>query len=372
MTDYAIEYTGDYRTEQIPLQVVAVEGLRRVTQAILRRTALDSEAADIIADALITSELRNLQGQGQGVRRVHAYVERVGGGLLDPAAPFEVVKESPALALVDAHNGPGTVVAVKAMRLAVQKAKACGVGMVLVRHSTHFGSASYSASQALGAGCIGVSMTNAGPEMAPWGGIDGVLGTNPWAVAIPSGDGPGAMPIVLDMALTMAGKGMMRWLMRDGRKMPFTWAITRDGRFTDDPAEAMDGTLLPMGEYKGYGLSLITDVLTGVLGGGGFGTVPYADPARQEVAHQFIAYDIDWFMPRDEFYTRMGEFSAMIKGSRTRPDVKEILLPGELEWRRMQEKMRDGVPLDPEIYADLRALAHALDVPWPFEESPAL
>ena len=87
-------------------------------------------------------------------------------------APFEIVKESPALALVDAHNGAGTVVAVKAMRLAIEKAKECGVGMIMVRHWTHFGSASFSASQALPAGCIGVSMTNAGPEMAPWGGID--------------------------------------------------------------------------------------------------------------------------------------------------------------------------------------------------------
>ena len=363
------DYTGDYTTVQIPLKYAPIAALRTLTESLLRKTALSAEDAGIIADALITSELRNLQGQGQGVRRVRAYVDRVNARLLDPSAPFEIVKESPALALVDAHNGPGTVMAVKAMRLAVKKAKQCGVGMVLVRHSTHFGSASYSASQALASGCIGVSMTNAGPEMAPWGGIDGVLGTNPWAVAIPTSDAPDAMPILLDMALTMAGKGMMRWLMRDGRKMPVTWAITADGHFTDDPADAMDGTLLPMGEYKGYGLSLITDVLTGVLGGGGFGTVPYADPARQEVAHQFIAYDIDWFMPRAQFYAAMAEFIAMIKGSRTRPDVSEILLPGELEWRRMQEKLASALPIDPEIYDDLRALASELEVPWPFDDA---
>jgi LDH2 family malate/lactate/ureidoglycolate dehydrogenase len=297
---------------------------------------------------------------------VRAYVERVRARHVDPAAPFEVVKESPALALADAHNAPGTTVAVKAMRLAVQKAKACGVGIVVVRHSTHFGSASYSASQALADGCIGVSMTNAGPEMAPWGGIDGVVGTNPWAVAIPTGDGPDAMPIILDMALTTAGKGMMRWLLRDGRKMPTNWAITADGRTTDEPGEAMDGTLLPMGEYKGYGLSLITDVLTGVLSGGAYGVVPYQDPARQDVAHQFIAYHIDWFEPRQEFYRRLRDFIRMIKASRTRPGVKEILLPGELEWRRHQEKLAGGVPLDPEVYEDLRQLAQESNVPWPF------
>ena len=358
---------AQYNTEKIPLQVVPVDALRDLTQQILRKTTLRTADADIIADALITSELRNLQGQGQGVRRVKAYVERLVNDHLDPNAPFDVLKESPALALIEAHNAPGTVVAVKAMRLAIEKAKTCGMGMVLVRHSSHFGSASYSASQALAHGCIGVSMTNAGPEMAPWGGIDGVVGTNPWAVAIPSGDTPDAMPIILDMALTMAGKGMMGWLMRDGRKMPTNWAITPDGHTTDDPAAAMDGTLLPMGEYKGYGLSVITDVLTGVLGGGAFGTVPYANPARQDVAHQFIAYDIDWFMTRSEFYQRLAEFITMIKDSRTRPGVDEILLPGELEWRRMQEKKRDGVPLDPNIYAELRAAAVAVDVAWPFD-----
>ncbi|MFO7631700.1 MAG: Ldh family oxidoreductase, partial [Caldilinea sp.] len=99
---------------------------------------------------------RNLQGQGQGVRRVRAYVDRVRQRQVDPSAAFEVIKESPALALIDAHNGPGTVMTVKAMRMAVAKAQQSGIGMVLVRHSTHFGSASYSASQALPAGCIGV------------------------------------------------------------------------------------------------------------------------------------------------------------------------------------------------------------------------
>ncbi|MCB0046539.1 MAG: Ldh family oxidoreductase [Caldilineaceae bacterium] len=360
-------YTGDYTTQQIPLQYVAIEPLHDLTRELLRTSGLTAEDADIIADALVTSELRNLQGQGQGVRRVKAYLERIDQQLLDPTAPFEVIKESPALTFADAHNGPGTVVAVKAMRRAVEKAGVCGIGATLMRHSTHFGSASYSASQALAAGCIGVSMTNAGPEMAPWGGIDPVLGTNPWAVAIPTGDGPDDMPIILDMAITMAGKGMMRWLMRDGQKMPLSWAITRDGRFTDDPAAAMDGTLLPMGEYKGYGLSLITDVITGVLGGGGFGTLPYANPAHQDVSHQFIAYAIDWFMPRAEFYARLQEFITMIKQSATRPDVAEILLPGELEWRRMQEKRASGVPLDPEIFFELRDLAQARDVAWPFD-----
>jgi LDH2 family malate/lactate/ureidoglycolate dehydrogenase len=362
------DYHSDYQTAQIALKYVPAAQLRELAHAILATTALRAEDAAIVADALWTSELRNLQGQGQGVRRVKAYVERVGQGLIDPHAPFELVKESPAMALIDAHNAPGTMVAVKAMRIAVAKAKVCGVGVAMVRHSTHFGSASYSAAEALKHGCIGVSLTNAGPEMAPWGGIDGVVGTNPWAIAVPSGDTADDMPIILDMALTMAGKGMMGWLMRDGKKMPRTWAITKDGRETDEPAEAMDGTLLPMGDYKGYGLSFMTDVLTGVLGGSAFGTVPYSIPNRQDVGHQFIAYDIEWFMERPQFYGRMHEFMAMVRASRPRPGVSEILLPGELEWRRQQQKLQAGVPLDPIIYDELRTLAADCGVAWPFGE----
>ncbi len=360
------EYNSVYEVKHIPLVIVQEKALREFTRQLLGRTTLPPEDADTLTDALMASELRNLQGQGQGVRRVRAYVERIEMGYIDTQAQFEIVRESPALALVDGHNGPGTIVAAKAMRLATDKAKECGIGMVLVRHSSHFGSASYSASQALDSGCIGVSITNAGPEMAPWGGIDAVVGTNPWAVAVPTGSSRDSMPIILDMALTMAGKGMMRWLMRDGRKMPYTWAITKDGRNTDNPAEAMDGTLLPMGDYKGYGFSFITDILTGVLSGGAYGTVPYSNPARQDVAHQFIAYDIDWFIDRNEFYRNLQDFISMVKSSRVRPGVEEIWLPGEIEWRREQEKRRNGIPLDPEIYSELRELASELDVKWPF------
>ena len=111
-------------------------------------------------------------------------------------------------------------------------------------------------------------------------------------------------------------------------------------------------------------MSLIADVLTGVLGGGGYGTIPYTNPARQEVAHQFIAYDIDWFIDRVTFYTNLHDFMRMVKASRPRPGVKEILLPGELEWRRQQDKLRGGVPLDPEVYDDLARLADEVGVAW--------
>lgn len=336
------------------------------------KLGLSDADARIFADALIFSELRFHPGHGQGVRRIRRYQERIGGGLVDPAAPFEVVKESPALALVDAHNGIGTVAAAKAMTLAIEKSKTCGIGQVLVRNSTHYGSSAVHACQAMEAGCIGIAFTNAGPEMAPWGAREGAVGTNPWGIAAPTNLG---FPAVMDFALTTAGKGMMLWLAREGRKMPLDWALTPEGNVTDDPEAAMKGPLLAIGEYKGYGLAFMTDVMTGVLGGGGFGLTPYADPARLDVSHTLTAIDIEWFIPLETFKARMGEFAGMVKSRQTRPGFSEILIPGEQEARRVERKSAAGVPLDDEVLADLVALgaelgiASKIDVVGPYAEA---
>ncbi|CAA9582451.1 MAG: Malate dehydrogenase [uncultured Truepera sp.] len=348
----------------IPTVWVALEPLQTFTREVFLALGLTDEQAELSAHALLFSELRFHPGQGQGVRRLRAYQERLTGGLIDKAAPFEVLKESPALALVDAHNGLGSVVGIKAMRLAVQKAKVCGVGSVVVRGGTHYGSSAVHASEALAQDCVGLALTNAGPEMAAWGGATPVVGTNPWSIAAPSDKG---FPVVLDIALTTAGKGMMRWLGREGRPMPRDWALTPEGEETDDPAAAMQGALLGIGQYKGYGLSFMTDALTGVLSGGAFGTEPYRDPARQNVSHTFLALDIDWFMPVGEYRARMGRLIDTVKASRLRPGFSEVLVPGELEHRRVRDKTANGVPLDRDVYNDLVRLRRELGVAGPLQ-----
>jgi len=320
---------------------------------------LTSGDANIFADALIFSELRFHPGHGQGVRRIRRYQERINDKLVDPRAPWDIVKQSPALALVDAHNGIGTVAAAKAMKLAIDKAKVSGIGTVIVRNSTHYGSSAVHACQAVEAGCIGIAYTNAGPEMAPWGAREGAVGTNPWSIAAPTDMG---FPAVMDIALTTAGKGMMLWHSREGKRMPTDWALTPAGEITDDPDAAMKGALLGIGEYKGYGLAFMTDVLTGVIGGGGFGLTPYADQAKLDVSHSLTAIDIEWFMPRAEFEKRMGEFGKMVKSRALRPGFKEVLIPGEQEARRVSKKSKNGVPLDSEVLADLQALGKELNL----------
>jgi LDH2 family malate/lactate/ureidoglycolate dehydrogenase len=133
----------------------------------------------------------------------------------------------------------------------------------------------------------------------------------------------------------------------------------------------MAGALLGIGQYKGYGLSLMTDVMTGVLSGSAFGADPYRDPARQDVSHNFTAIDIKWFMPLETFRDRMAQLTAMIKTSRLRPGFSEVLIPGELEHRREMEKRQHGVPLDRLVYEDLLALANELGIPPALQEDAA-
>ena len=356
----------------IPMTRVPRDSLGAFVVEALRAMGLPAEEAEIFGTALLFSELRFHPGHGQGVKRLRRYRERFAEGLVDPGAPWERVKESPALALIDAHNGIGTVAATRAMHLAVEKAKDCGIGQVVVRNSTHFGSSAVHACVAAEAGCIGIAYTNAGPEMAPWGGREGVVGTNPWGIAAPTGLG---FPAVLDIALTTAGKGMMRWHADEGRPMPLDWALTPEGEETDDPHAAMAGALLGIGTYKGYGLAFMTDVLTGVIGGGGYGLTPYAVEGKMDVSHSLTAIDVEWFMPLEEFRRRMDDFAAMVKSRALRPGFTEILIPGEQEARRVARKSEGGVPLENAVLDDLRGLAEELgvdaeiDVVGPWEDT---
>ena len=183
----------------IALTTVTRESLEAFAIAVFRALGHTEDDAALFGRALVFSELHFHPGHGQGVKRLRRYQHRIQQGLTDPRAPLEVVKESPALALLDAHNGLGTVAAARAMGMAIRKAKVCGVGTAIVRHSTHFGSSAVHACRAAEADCIGVAFTSAGPEMAPWGG---------GAVEDP-GDrrstGLG-FQAVLDIALTTAGR----------------------------------------------------------------------------------------------------------------------------------------------------------------------
>lgn len=343
---------------------IPAEALRRQAEAILVAYGATPEEAALQADARLQGELRGHPGQGQGMRGIERYCAMLESGGIVPGAPFEIVVETVATALVDGHKGFGQVIATRAMDLAIEKARAVGVGLVAVRHSNHLGITAYHAMRAAHQRMIGICLTNAGPEMAPWGGITPTLGTNPWGIAAPTDLG---FPLALDMALSTSGKGMVRWHQRLGLPVPTDWAYDKDGNLTDDPAKALDGPLVPIGAFKGTGLSLMTDVLCGVLTGAAFGLTPYRDPTNHDVGHMLIAIDIERFMPWDTYLERIRKLCEEVRASELRPGFSEILLPGELEHRRATERLRDGIPFDLQDLETLRRLAEQRGVPFTLE-----
>ena len=336
----------------------------------LRRFALDcmaalgatEEEAAIVSDGVLTAAQWWHPGKGQGLERFFRYRRRVRNGGILPAAEMRWLRDGPAFALLDAAKGFGYVAAQRAMARAIGKARATGIAIVAVRNSNNFGIAGYHALQAARAGLIGWAFTNAAAEMAPWGSAQPVLGTNPWGFAIPRAD---THAIVLDMALTMSGKGMMRWVQREGRAMPANWALTADGRETTDPGAALDGPMLPIGEYKGYGLSLVSDVLAGVMTGALFGTAVSLDERNYDLGHIMVAIEPQAFLGEAEFQERLEQLVAEVRAAPPLDARRPVLLPGEVEFRRMAERQRDGIPVARETVAGLRELAGGLGVDFP-------
>lgn len=335
----------------------------------LKALGANEEEATITADGIVTAASRWHPGKGQGLEKLFRLTIQCDNGGVQPDAEFEILKETPAVALVDAHKAFGYVAGAKAMNLAVEKARTLGIGSVLVRHSNHFGQAGYHAEIAAKAGMIGFAMTNALAEIAPWGAKTAVLATNPWGIAIPRDDG---FPILLDMALSMSGQGMIKWAYREGVSVPDDWALTVDGRRSTDPADYMAedgetfiGTQLPIGEFKGYGLSLFTDVITGVLSGSLFGLTVFTDMTNHDVGHFMMALDPDTFMLSDEFQARLERLISEVKSAEPIEEGGEIYLPGELEYLREQAALEDGVPIDRETVRRLRELSKEHGVACP-------
>lgn len=348
--------------QSIQVERFAAAELRAFCEAAFLAIGATPEEVPVLADGLMTAELRTHPGQGQGLRRLPAYHARVRAGVIRPGVEPVTLVDTPALSVVDARQTFGTVAALRAMETALAKARVLGVGVVGVRNSTHLGMASYAPLQAARRGLVGICLTNAGPELAAWGGLTPVLGTNPWGIAVPSNLG---FPLTLDIALTTAGKGMLRWHLRQGLPIPDDWALTPEGATTTDPAAALDGPLLAIGGYKGVGLSFMTDVLAGVLTGAAFGAGPFSDPQRQDVGHLLLALDPAFFGDPDRFLARVGELVDQLHRSELRPGFDEVLVPGELEHRRETDRLRDGIDVDAEVVSELRSLAEELGVPMP-------
>jgi LDH2 family malate/lactate/ureidoglycolate dehydrogenase len=334
--------------------------------ACFEKLGLSPQNARLTAENLIFANLRGVDSHG--VIRMKIYAERLRAGGFKPGARPKVVSEHESSALIDARHGVGQVAASAAMELAIAKAEKTGAAVVSVRNSNHFGASAFYAMQALEHGMIGFASTNAGPTMAPTGGREGRLGNNALAVAVPAGKFP---PIVLDMATGAVAWGKIFVAQQEKRKIPATWALDRNGAPTDDPnAAAHQGLIQPFGGYKGYGLSLLIDILTGVLSGGGFSThvrtLYQQIESPSHIAHTCAALRIDAFMPLAEFRQRMDEIIQLMHSCPAAPGVERIFVPGEIERETEHRRRAGGIPLNAGLQEELKTLGAELRVKPPF------
>lgn len=309
---------------------------------IFTAAGVEAAAAAAVAEALVEADARGIGSHG--LMLVPMYIDRIRAGSVGTHTAAEVVVDKGAIAVLDAGHALGIPTADQAMAMAVEKARAFGVGAVTTRRAFHFGGAFRYVRQAADAGCIGIAAANTRPLMPAPGGATAVVGNNPVAVGVPGDD-----PILVDMALSEAALGKIRLAESEGREIPATWATDAQGIPTTDPAAAIAGLLLPVGGPKGYGLALVVDVLTGVLSGGGYGSGVkglYADSSvPNDCAHFFLALDPELFGLLDEFRSRTAALAAQVRASALAPGVEAVLLPGQREAENAARAHAVGVDI---------------------------
>lgn len=330
----------------------------------LRRAGARDEDAGLVAEGLISADLRGVHTHG--VLRAGIYVARLRQGSLNPGAELMVVREAGPITVVDAGAGLGLAMASRAMDLAVNRARSHGAGIIGVRNSNHCGMLAWLAMRAVSNGMIGIAISNADAQVAPWGARTRYLGTNPVAMAVPAGDEP---PIVLDMATSAVPHSRIQAAAARGEAIPMGWAVDSEGRPTTDPNQALRGALLTFGGPKGSGLSLMVDLLAGILVGALSGpaiTPLYEGLDRsQGLGHLMIALSVEAFGPPGEFAARVDRLIREVRALQPAEGHDRVYLPGEIEHLRSEEYRRQGIPLPPQVVSEVRRLAAEEGIPAP-------
>jgi LDH2 family malate/lactate/ureidoglycolate dehydrogenase len=341
---------------------ITVEELRNYCLSVFKKLQFADEYAQAVTEAMLEGHLRGAHNQGTG--RLPIYVKRIELGLINAKPVHRVVRDSGAVALLDADNGMGHYAAAKAMGMAIEKAQEFGIGSVGVMNSTHFGVAAYYSRIASERGKIGLVFTNSTSLMAAPGGAERLIGNNPVSVGVPR---EGKAPVLLDMACSNVSYSTIQRAVQEGEQIPAGWGTDKNGVETNDPAAVLDmGMLIPAGGHKGYGLAVMIDILAGVLTGSAFGKDVghlYQDlEESQRTGHLLTAIDIDHFMDRKTLNERLEKYIDMIKSSPKAPGVEEILLPGEGADRRRRDSLDKGIALPAGIVKQLGELADKLGV----------
>ncbi len=344
------------------------------------------EDAEICTDVLLESDKRGIESHGCN-RFKPIYIDRIIAGIQQPVTNFEIVKETETTAVVDGHDGMGQVIGKKAMQMAIDKAKKYGLGMVVVRNSCHYGIAGYYATQATQQGCIGMTGTNARPSVAPTWGVEGMFGTNPFTIGIPTDE---KFDFVFDCATSITQNGKIEYYERIGEEVHPGTIIGIDGEAVEgDAGEALkrirQGTAAlttlggigeALGGYKGYGFAMVVELLSSALQDSLYGKalngkdedgnlVPY------HLGHFFIAIDTDHFLGEEFIRAKAGEIIRSVRASKKQPGADRIWTAGEKEYDIWKERENSGVPINEAVQAEINAVRDelGLDYTFPWEDN---
>lgn len=301
----------------------------------------------------------NLAGHdSHGVINIPTYIERIGMGHIVPGAEFEVLQESATTTVIDGHFGFGFVVSERAMRITIDKANEHNVATTTIRRQSHVGRLTDYALMAAEAGMISMMTADSGrtaKAVAPFGGRVPRLGTNPLCIAMPSNL---EAPFFIDIATSAAAAGKLKVAASRGEQVPAGWLVDADGNPSTDPrALAGGGAVLPLGGHeghKGYGLSAMIEILSGILTGLGFGVNPDG-PHNDGVF--MAAFRVEAFRPLDTFRREVTEFAEWLNETPPAAGFDRVYYPGEIEHERTRRHLEQGVEIEESTWAALRSLA---------------
>ena len=341
--------------------------------------------AEICADVLLESDKRGIESHGCN-RFKPVYLDRIKAGIQNPVTNFEIIKETPTTAVVDGHDGMGQVIGYKAMDMAIKKAKEYGMGMVVVRNSCHYGIAGYYTSMAAKAGCIGLTGTNARPTVAPTFGVEGMFGTNPFTLGVPTDED---FDFNFDCATSITQNGKVEYYERIGEEIHPGTVIDIDG----NPVEGDAGVALKkirqgtaalttlggigeaLGGYKGYGFAMFVEFLSSILQDGAYGKDLDGKDAEgnirpYQLGHFFIAIDTDHFLGEEIARKKAGDIIRGVRASKKAPGEDRIYTAGEKEHDIWLQRKDSGVPINESVQKEMNQVRDdlGLDYIFPWEK----
>ena len=318
---------------------------------MLTQLDVPNEEASIVAEVTLDADLKGFSSHGLG--RFPQYVKGLEVGNIKPKSEIVVEKDSPATALINGNHGFGHVITYRAMEMAIKKARETGIGLVGIHNSNHFGVAGYYSDMAIMEDLIGIVIANTEPAVAPIGGKEPILGTNPLAIGIPSG----SHYVSVDMATSASARGKLLEAKRRGEMIPENVALDAEGRPTIDPREALRGSILPFGAHKGYALAFMIEIMAGPLVNASYGkaVTGTANPEVECTKGDLVAaIDPSKFVDMEDFKKDVDDFIAEVKST------PNVFIPGDMEVRNVKRHQEEGMPLDDNLVKELKRNHHKI------------